>query len=349
MWDGFQPPHKSKLAIWICLVKKYTIRCRNITPASAEVNHDDVINGWTDLENILKSYDMKIDSKRVINISIDSSEIREKLYWLKPENCDQFFSKLSMENMDWTNNHPFSSNLHISLTKKFNDENWSDIKFIERLLEQMFLVLNIAVRGGCNYGDIEIGNSWRALHCADIESAWHFSSINNWPLIEPISIKQTWDWFEKYSRFDFVVADTSITKASAVLLHLSYKGDIESTDVLQLSQVIENIYLVKGEPKARGLNRKIPVVLGALSDSNKKLIQDFYTIRSDIAHGDFPLFRPRYGETDNGFKAVEDHYWKISREIDKGVAIVVATLQFLIKNDASSLSFIETISVEASG
>lgn len=329
------------------LMKKYTVRCGNIAPASAEVDHDNVIKGWIDLEKVLKNYEMNVDSRRIINISIDSSEIRDKLYWLKPENCKQFFSKLSTDKIDWVENHPLSANLHILLAKNFNDDSWCDMRFVERLLEQIFLVLNVSVRGGCNYGDMKINKSLRALHCDDIESAWHFSSINQWPLIEPISIDQAWRWFEKHSRFDFIVADTSITKASAVLLHLSYKGDIESTDVLQLSQVIENIYLSKGEPKARGLNRKIPVVLGVLPDNNKKIINDFYTLRSDIAHGDFPLFRPRYGETDNGFKAVEDHYWKISQEIDKGIAIVVATLQFLIKNEASSLSFIETVSVEA--
>lgn len=327
-------------------LKKLSIRCGNVTPNSAEVNHDDVIYAWNELDTILTNYEITIESEKKVHISIDSSEIREKLYWTKPESCDEFFSKISTDKIDWTHKHPFSALLHISINKNFDDEDWSEDKFVRNILEQMFLVLNVSVRGGCSFGKIQVGNNLSALHCDSMESGWRYSSLHNWPLIQPISIEKTWHWFEKFSPLHFILADNAITKSSAVLLHQSYKGDIESTDVLQLSQVIEHFYLSKGEPKVRGLNRKMPLVLGELSKSNKKLIHDFYDFRSNITHGDFPLFRPRYHETDAGFEAVENYYWKISQEIDKGVAMIISTLQFLIKNDAQSLLFIETVSVE---
>ncbi|PSU42605.1 hypothetical protein C9J12_28840 [Photobacterium frigidiphilum] len=313
------------------------------------MDHDDVIRGWEELEEILSNYDIKIDAARFVRVSIDSSEVRDKLFWLKPENCDAFFNRLDPNDLNWLEDHPLSADFHIEFTKDFDDDSWCEVQFVERLLEQIFLVLNVAVRGGCNYGSFRIGKAWKSLHCSDIESGWHYSSVNEWPVIERLSVIKTWQWFEKFSKFDFILADTAVTKASAVLLHLAYKDDIESTDILQLSQVIENFYLVNGEPKARGLNRKIPVVLGRLPDSNKKLIQNFYKLRSDIAHGDFPLFRPRYRETDAGFEAVEKHYWEISQEVDKGIALVIATLQFLVRNGAERMVFKEEISVETNG
>ncbi|MBQ4909625.1 hypothetical protein [Pseudoalteromonas luteoviolacea] len=330
-------------------MKTISIRCGNITPNSAEVDHDDVIFGWREVESILTNYAIKIDSYRTVYISLNASEVCDRLYWLKPENCEEFFRNLPFDMDNWETEHPFGANVHFSIEKNFDDEKWNEVKFVERVMEQLFLVLNVAVRGGCNFGSIQIGDSWKSLHCSNIESGWHYSSINSWPLIQPIPVAKSWYWFEKHSSLFFNLANTSITKASAVLLHLSYKGDIESTDVLQLSQVMENFYLNKGEPKARGLNRKIAVVLGHLPHANKGLIQDFYKLRSVIAHGDFPLFRPRYDETDLGFKEAEQHYWDISNEIDKGVAILIGTLQFLIENDASSMSFYESISVETNG
>lgn len=327
-------------------LKKLSIRCGNVTPNSAEVNHDDVIYGWNELDTILTNYEIKIAPEKKVHISIDSSEVREKLYWTKPENCDEFFRKISTEKIDWIHEHPFSALLHVSINKNFDDEGWCEYRFVRNVLEQVFLVLNVSVRGGCSFGSIQVGNNLSALHCDSMESGWRYSSLHNWPLIQPISIEKAWHWFEKFSPLHFILADNAITKSSAVLLHQSYKGDIESTDVLQLSQVIEHFYLSKGEPKVRGLNRKMPLVLGELPKNNKKLIHDFYDFRSDITHGDFPLFRPRYHETDAGFEAVESYYWEISKEIDKGVAMIISTLQFLIKNEAQSLSFIEKISVE---
>lgn len=330
-------------------MKSISIRCGNITPNSAEVEHDDVIFGWREIESILTNYAIQLNSHRTVYVSVDVSDICEKLNQLKPENCTEFFRTFSFDLSKWDTEHPFSASINFSIEKNFDDEDWSELKFVERVMEQIFLVLNIAIRGGCNFGSIQVGEAWRSLHCADLESGWHYSSVNGWPRIKPISVTKSWYWLEKYSSIFFNLADTSITKASAVLLHLSYKRDIESTDVLQLSQVIENLYLSKGEPKARGLNRKLPVVLGPLPRSNKRLIQDFYKLRSDIAHGDFPLFRPRYEETDLGFKEAEKHYWEISQEIDKGVAVLIGTLQFLIENNASSMSFKESVSVETNG
>jgi hypothetical protein len=66
-------------------------------------------------------------------------------------------------------------------------------------------------------------------------------------------------------------------------------------------------------------------------------------MRSDIVHGDFPIFHPQYGETDSGFETISSHYWNIARLFDKGVAVVIAILQDLIKNDSSEYRFEERV------
>jgi hypothetical protein len=84
-------------------------------------------------------------------------------------------------------------------------------------------------------------------------------------------------------------------------------------------------------------------VLGAIPENDRSWISGFYKLRSDIVHGDYPIFRPRYNEVDADFERVSPHYWEIVRAFDKGVSVVIALLQDLIKNDSSSYTFEETI------
>lgn len=335
-------------------MKKIAIHCGNVTPNVAGVDHSDVIAGWEKIDEILDQYPLDIVADNKTIVSVDSSEVRERLRLLKPENCDSYFSQLDIEalNEDWSWNHPFSAFLYISVEDSFIGNDEEIYPYLYRIIEKIFIVLNVSLRGGCNFGKITIDRSKESrkfLSCSTLESAWHAAKVNSWPCLVSLPVIDVWDWLEKYSKVDFILANSPVEKAISVFLHFSYKDDIEATDVLQISQVLESLYLVKGEPKSRGLTRKIPVALGNFPDSKKNIVRDFYNLRSDISHGDFPLFRPGYADTDKGFEEIENHYWHISREIDKGTSIVLATIQFLIKNKAGSMSFSEVLTVEAKG
>lgn len=327
------------------------INCDNITPSAAEVDHDSVISLWLEVEEYFRSNDVQFNKQESVSLQIDSMQIRERLECLKPENFSVFFERYIPDkgDLDLEKDHPLSAVLEVKIRKEPTDDSWNRSAFLRCFIEQLFLVMNICSRGGCNYGRFSINNDNKeySLHCDIIESGWHRACIDSWPNLLNIPFANAWPWMERNGGLSYLLAETPINKAFAVLLHLSYKPGIEATDVVQLSQVLESLYLSKGEPKTRGLSRKIPAALGSFPENGRRWLKDFYKLRSDIAHGDFPIFRPRYDEEDSGFKVVEDRYWEVSSEIDRGVSIVIATLQDLINKKSDYYIFKEEITVES--
>ena len=325
------------------------IKCGNVTASSAEVDNDSVISSWLDVEEYFRLNKVNF-GEFSLEITIDSKQIRDKLDLLNPENIDAYLQHYyhSSEAESLGKNHPFAGSFTINIKNEPSTKNWDRDVFVNHFIELLFLAMNISRRGGCNYAKFSIGNkeSKRALYCGDIESGWHLATIDNWPKLVEIPFAKTWKWMENNKGLDYVLADSPVTKAMAVLLHQSYKSDIESTDVVQLSQVLESFYLKKDEPKTRGFMNKIPVVLGEIPDIGKQWINKFYKLRSDIVHSEFPLFRPSYRDSDKNFNVLEEHYWKISEAVDRGISVVIGTLQDLILRDANRYTFKEIITVD---
>lgn len=326
------------------------IKFGNVTPISAEVDHDSVISCWEEVERYFSSHTVKLDEKTSLKIMLDAKAIREKLHALKPENCEEFFKRYLQEKggLDLEGDHPFSAILKVTVYDEVSEGGLNRTVFLRHFTEQLFLAMNICTRAGCNYGSISIDRSIKehALHCDMLESGWHRATIDNWPRLQNIAFDDVWKWMERNGGLSYLLAETPVNKAFSVLLHLSYKSDVEATDVVQLSQVLESFYLKKREPKARGLSKKIPAVIGDFPENGKCWLNEFYKIRSDIVHGDFPIFRPRYSEEDSGFDVVEERYWQISGAIDRGVSIIIATIQDLIIKNSDYYVFKEEITVE---
>lgn len=332
---------------------EHVITFENVTPSSAEVSHDSVIDCWLQVERFFNDHSIKSFTKEPINIKIDSSKIRHVLYQLKPENCAEYLSNLFLhsEEQNHGNNtaKAFKADLIIWLIGKPKNSDWNLGIFLSNFLEMLFIAMNIAVRGGCNYYFAHAKGKMRSqkFDCHAIESGWHAASMDQWPKLMEIPFSAVWLWLERNDSFWYLLAETPVNKAIAVLSHLSQKDDIEATDIIQISHVLESFYLNKEEPKARSLSRKIPVVLGSLPNKGGRWISDLYNLRSDIAHGDFPIFRPSYKEVDEHFDAVSGQYWKVSNAINRGVSIILATIQNLIVSNADHYVFSEKIVVEA--
>lgn len=326
------------------------VKCGNVTPNAAEVDHDSVIACWGEAERYFSSNLISLDEKTFVKVLIDAKAIREKLHALKPENCDKFFKGYLQEkhSFDLEDDHPFSAVLKLTIYDEVPEDGLNRTVFLRHFTEQLFLAMNICIRGGCSYGSISIdrGSKEHTLYCSVLESGWHRASIDNWPKLKNLAFDEVWKWMERNGGLSYLLAETPVNKALAVLLHLSYKSDIEATDVVQLSQVLESFYLFKGEPKARGLSKKIPAVIGDFPENGKSWLNEFYKLRSDIVHGDFPIFRPRYGEEDSGFDIVQERYWEISGAIDRGVSIIIATIQDLIIKNSDYYTFSEEIVVK---
>ena len=314
-----------------------TIIKLKVAPPISEVDIDSIISGWLEVEAYFKANDVLIKEFKANDVPI--TEHRIEL------NID---SKLIRDKLERKNSsHSSSMELLIEIKEEPTFEDWVLEEFFKHFIELLFLALNVSRKGGCNFPSCSIDNLnfKKSLYSDSIESAWDLSQEDNWPNLTEIHFSKVWRWMEKHNGLNFALANTDVTKAMAVLLHQSYNSDIVAGDVVQISQVLESFYLKRREPKARGLTRKIPVILGDIPNEGKKWVQDFYTLRSEIVHGDFPLFRPHFNEADESFFQVEEQYWMLSKTIDKGISVILGTLQNLIVNDASKYVFDERIIV----
>lgn len=211
------------------------IKSQNVVPGAAEVNHDNLINLWSQTEKYFENTPIIIDNGIEININIDAKEIKQRLDDLKDENCEKYLKQFFKNHEKWEDDkyfeeHPFGGRLVINISEKiFNNPN-EKFNFVTRFLEQLFLAMNLSSRGGCNLSAISYldkKNIYKeekySLHCDVIENAWHRSNIDGWPLLKGLEFSLVWEWLTSQGALNFMLADSPTKKALAMLLHCSYK------------------------------------------------------------------------------------------------------------------------------
>ena len=331
--------------------KEISIMFRNVIPVISEEEHDSTIELWLEVEEYFKLNHVNYNDEISFKILLDSTQIRKKLEQLKPENCESFLEDYikSHRGLDLENQHPFSAILKIEIQNISSTKPLGINVLLKHFIQQLFLVMNMCSKGGCNVGSFSLEDineeETYTLHSDLIECSWQKASKDNWPILCNIIFSDAWKWMERNGGLSFFMAEKPINMAWAVLLHLASKGEIEATDVVQITQVLESFYLNEREPKVRGLTRKIPAVIGNIPENNICWIKELYNIRSKIVHGNFPIFRTHYRSEDVTSESMEDCYWEIVAAIDKGISIILGTIQDLITKDADYYLFEEKIHV----
>jgi hypothetical protein len=236
------------------------IESKNIGPTSAEADHDEVINLWSHVEDYFAKNVITINNSFQLKISIDAEDIKNRLDDLKPENCSAYLKKFfdvrkDLPSAEIFDADPFHGKLVIGLPTGIFKDVREKRNFAIRFIETLFFSMNIAARDGCNLYSFSLSDCGDASHenhslsSHVIENAWHRSRTDNWPRIEELDFGKVWNWLERQNALNYVLAETATTKAIAVLLRCSYKGDVEATDLVQISQILENLLLTKEEPK----------------------------------------------------------------------------------------------------
>ena len=335
---------------------KFNINIDNVSPSFAEADQDSLVGLWGDVECYFKNKIIQFDDLSSVTITLDASDIKEKVNGSKDENCEAYLHNVFSEFQKNSSNgimdlNPFGAVLSLTI-ESINKHSKNILEnFVVRLIEQIFIAMNLASRGGCSFYGISFANidkNYRkySLSCDVIECAWHHSAINGWPIIKNIAFKDVWEWLESQDTRNFVLAKQPAQKAISILLSLSYKDDTDATDIVQVSQALESLLLNKSEPKARGIKRKIPSVLGDPPQGYDEWFGAFYKLRSDIVHGDYPIFRPRYFENHESYEYASSEYEHINELFTNGVSVIVAIMQDFILHNCSFYKFNEKIIVD---
>ncbi|MHB8825499.1 MAG: hypothetical protein ACYC39_09555 [Thiobacillus sp.] len=177
-----------------------------------------------------------------------------------------------------------------------------------------------------------------AFFAGNWDQAIYAAQKFGWPTFQTLRITQAWPWLASTRCIDDGVGRNSVGRALAALSYAA-PGSWESESSLDLAWALlglEALYCVGHVGLREQLVAKTELVLGPRIE-NKKAFGTMYDFRSRLIHGDMDL-PLRY----SGFDAVPDverHYDHLSDFQGLALVALLATLQAMIKNDWSSLTF----------
>ena len=157
-----------------------------------------------------------------------------------------------------------------------------------------------------------------------------------WPHIENLSIDLVWNWLINKRDTLLTISNSKLGRAINAFSHLfNYK----LTDEMRLfwSLVgVEALYAQSQSGIQEQIRNKTQVFLGKQKDF-KRIFAKVYNFRSRLVHGDldFPgLFSEEYG------KKKEEFYSDLEEAVNFSSAILIATIQKMVKLSKNDLEFV---------
>jgi Apea-like HEPN len=218
----------------------------------------------------------------------------------------------------------------------------------EIYLSLVFLAMNLAVPGAANFPSVHIRTSegtgargrWSS---APFEGVWVFG--DRWPWAQPseVSLADTWNWLQHLQPMGSQVAQGAVQRALFSLLHSAQESDLSPTILIWLCSALEALYDVPAETIGRTLRNRIFLLLGRPASHTvaARQIAKLYDLRSKFAHGSFEVVHPLANDL------LDCRVLRIHEAIlpifSLGYALVLSTLQHMIRNGWRALRFDETL------
>lgn len=171
--------------------------------------------------------------------------------------------------------------------------------------------------------------------CQEMDSV--IISKIGWPkleLMEPIIV---WNWLEKY--FDGFENFSSSRTQRAVFSFTQIFDDLQNDSHIDFIWGMIGLEALFAQDKngiQQQLNEKIQVILGDLKDF-KKIIKQLYNYRSKFLHGDLDI--PSKFQADEMFDKKLDFIFKYEEMKSLAIAILIASFQYMVKNNVNEINF----------
>jgi hypothetical protein len=178
----------------------------------------------------------------------------------------------------------------------------------------------------------------KSFLAGELVAAVQVSQEKGWPKLIAPSIKETWAWLIASGALVDGVGVGRLGRALSALSHLTASSNLDRSSI-ELAWVLlglEALYARGNVGLKEQLLGKTESVLGPRTE-NKKLFGAVYDFRSRLIHGDvdIPL---RFTEFDGADKYEKFHSERYEHEA-LATAVLIATIQWMIKRKAHSLEF----------
>ncbi|MEM5432518.1 hypothetical protein [Cupriavidus oxalaticus] len=226
---------------------------------------------------------------------------------------------------------------------------WYPAFFVEMFVHEVFLIANLAVPGSANFYTLSIAGAEErhptemGLSAFVFENGWVDSLNGEWPRFQTIPREEVCEWFRALEIGYKQRADTGIEKALYVLLHIA-KDNTRIDSITWIFHGLEALVSTRVGESVSGLVRRLGEILemdATMQKNLNKRLRQLYDLRSSFVHGGYAVPHPIASEVID--RSLDGHMRNLYELNQFGAALLIATLQALIKKRIVKLEFHEQI------
>lgn len=247
-------------------------------------------------------------------------------------------TKASIEFSEYYQNEDFSKDM----VEQLNDD-YLRSEFI--FWNNYFFFISHIARPNClliaDSFSIEKNNEIKSLDPirVDFSSSLQTAKKMNWPKMEKLDMLKVWKWANSFKDGLDLLGTTKVGRALSAFSHTFSSIEESSGNSTQLFWVILGLETLFTEGK-NNLNQqlieKTQILLGPQKEY-KKLVKNLYNYRSRFLHGDLP-FPNLFCQWEVG-PEIDEYFDKSFQNLQIATAILLASLQWLAKNNKKELDF----------
>lgn len=307
-----------------------------------------MIDIWEDVRDQFQDYSLVVPdfhaagASRTYRLSIDPSDTIALIHAAYPAdgNLEPFRERLRASGPTRTWSH-----LDFRINSEGN-ETPRGYSLIGRLLQQLFLAMNLAVPGSCSlFSPIFVNCNIEGVVPPHLpgsvfdDAAW-MAKRWGWPHVQTLPFETTWAWVQN-TLWNVDSATRPHEKAAFTLLEIAPRDGVDPGSIMLLAQALESLFVDETQGISKLLRERVEALFGRPTSHNKWMTK-FYDLRSRVAHGSASFLRPGdYHFRDDDFNRMVDENHDL---VFRAQAVLLATLQDMIVHGASGYSFSQNVS-----
>lgn len=226
---------------------------------------------------------------------------------------------------------------------KFSDYASYPHFFLEHYCYEVFIVMNLARPGICDFFNLSYNKSKIKLSSYNFQYAWELSFRGNIPKLKEIPLEKVIKWYRGINVGFKQKASKPIEKALFSLMHFCSE-DGEINNIMWIFHALETLFSTRVGEGFSNLIDRISFLL-ALNPKDKSILKKhfrrLYDLRNSLIHGGYEIYHPmRYDSID---RSLEDQFSEMYDNLQFGVSIIIACLQTMITNSWYGIDITENI------
>jgi hypothetical protein len=329
-----------------------TVQCECIVEAEhirPKHKFDDIVESainrvWSDAADVFRSVTVDFGAGPVV-IEGDWRPAIRKL--AAGEMSIEDADKYALQHGRWPDPKQDVESIKLTLTTA-QQPRATGVGYGEIYLSLVFLTMNLAMPGAADFSSFSIRDSanigwydkWPSDH---FESIWDYGAQWPWALPSEVSLAETWHWLQRLQPMGSQIAHSAVQRALFCLLHASREPYMAPTALIWLCSALETLYDVPDTTIGRTLRNRVFQLLGRPTNHTvaARQITNLYDQRSKFAHGSFEVVHPvGHDLLDSNVRRI---HAALAPILGLGNALVVSTLQHMIRNGWMALRFDETL------